>query len=508
MFVKSSPSLLLPLIFSLGCLPTYELDSSTDLDASSEASPPVDGATTPEGGAIGVVGETCSPPNGLACAGYSQKLVLFCDPASGEWTALQTCADQQLCDSRPGPTQGSCQDPVPECIGQTPLAKVCDGSVLIACGPDLLTATRTECEQACVNGACAGACQPGIRACSGATPQHCTSDGTWQAEAPCAYVCTGAGECSGECKPGTKRCNGSVPQACTSTGEWQGGADCPGVCSGGECVASCSQGQTQCDGKVPQTCEAGSWQSGTPCPYVCDKGACVGVCTPNDKRCSSLVPQTCDAEGQWQSGTACPFVCGGGTCTGVCKPGSKDCQNLVPRSCDNNGQWQSGAACSTSCTDGVCGVCELAKITSQWTSGDDGWTYAGNWQRDSGWGQMTWKSYGSATSGFADPLLSRQADLSGCASAQLNYSASFADFDWIYTGTWTMDVLCHAGSDHWKVLYRAQYDSLGISEGWADTVVLPTECLISAARIQFLVKGSYGYNSDVIWDVNYAKLVP
>jgi hypothetical protein len=149
----------------------------------------------------------------------------------------------------------------------------------------------------------------------------------------------------------------------------------------------------------------------------------------------------------------------------------------------------------------------LSKITTQWASGDDGWTYAGNWKRDANWGQMTWKSYGSA-SDFAHPLLSRQVDLSGCSSGKLNYSASFADFDEIYTGTWTMDVLCHTGGDNWRVLYAAQYDSLGISEGWSDVLDLPADCLISTARLQFLVRGSYGYNSDVIWDVNYARLIP
>ena len=329
-----------------GCLPSYDLEQS-QADAGHDA--------PAEAGAIAQEGQGCDPPNALACAGHAQKVVLFCSPETGLWTALQTCTGQTLCDSRPGATQGTCQEPVAQCIGQAPGASVCDGTTLIECGPDLVTSEQVQCDAVCVDGACAGACEPGSRGCSGKVPQACDGQGKWQSEAPCAYVCTGAGQCEGECEPGERQCQGNVPQTCNASGQWESGAACANVCSSGNCVSACTEGEEQCNGSAPQTCVSGEWQAGESCPYVCAAGECTGQCVPNDKQCSGQVPQTCDGAGQWQSGGACSYACDAGQCVGVCVAGETETQSCgncghKSRSCQG-GQWTAWSGCTG---EGVC----------------------------------------------------------------------------------------------------------------------------------------------------------
>ncbi len=272
------------------------------------------------GGAVGTIGAACGTPSALACAGHAQKLALVCDPGSGKWTALQSCSGQQLCDTRVGATQGSCQEPAPPCLGKAPGDKVCQTGASVECGPDLLTTSTTACPFACAAGACVGSCTPGTRRCTGATPEVCDAKGSWKGEAPCAYVCTGSGQCTGECTPDAKECADNAPRSCDANGTWQTSAACAGVCAAGVCVAACTDGAKQCNALVPQRCVGGGWQSDAACPYVCKLGACSGACSPGAVRCSALVPQTCDANGAWQSGTACADAtpnCSYGTCVGV-----------------------------------------------------------------------------------------------------------------------------------------------------------------------------------------------
>jgi hypothetical protein len=349
-------------------------------------------------GSISVLGAPCCKPGELACAGHAQKLVLVCSAKTNVWEALQSCGGQQLCDTTPGTNQGSCQEPVAACIGKKPGEKTCDGNNVIECGPDLLTSTQTKCPATCENGACAGSCTPNERQCNGTTPQVCTQLGAWQAEAPCTYVCTSAGNCTGECKPGDKQCNGLVPQTCDTSGAWVDGAACANICSAGSCSGACSPGSKECSNQVPRSCSAlGQWEDGAPCAYVCAAGICGGECKPASKQCVGQIPQTCDASGTWISGSACAgvcssgncvaqcnngdkdcsgktprtcvgggwqnspdcqFVCSGGVCTGSCVPGSTQCVGLVPQTCDGAGAWQSGTACPYLCTTGYCaGVC-------------------------------------------------------------------------------------------------------------------------------------------------------
>lgn len=328
-------------------------DAAVGVDADADPD-----STGGDAGAIGAIGQPCTKPNELACAGNFQKLVLYCDPTTMKWGALQSCSGNQICDTTPGPNQGSCQDPVAICIGHQPGDALCDGKKQVICGPDLVTSTEVDCPVVCLHGSCVGTCTPGAVQCNGITPQTCAADGAWQDGAPCAYVCD-AGVCTGTCAPGSKQCAMLVPQTCDAKGQWKDGAPCATSCTAGECTGACTAGTKQCNGSMLQTCDSnGTWQDDTACPYVCTSGACAGVCSPSSQQCNGLVPQMCDANGQWQNGVACPFLCAAGACGGECAPGAKQCNGLVPRDCDASGHWQNGAACTYVCAAGGCtGVC-------------------------------------------------------------------------------------------------------------------------------------------------------
>jgi formylglycine-generating enzyme len=330
-------------------------------------------------GGIAALGEPCDEPARLACAGHAQKVVLICD---GKWTAFQSCSGKQLCDTGDGPNRGSCQDPVPECIGKDPGDRFCDDRDAVACGPDLLTSIRTACDYGCADGACAGSCESGSGRCSGPLPELCSPEGDWQpAGADCPFLCAD-GQCTGECQPLARRCNGSYAEECDDSGRW-GATPCPKLCQQGFCVSSCSEGTKQCSaGVVPQTCTGGEWVDDPACPYYCEAGQCMGECFPGAARCTGLVPESCDASGKWQAGAACAYFCQGGVCTGVCRPGDKRCGGLVAESCDASGRWQSLETCTYVCADGACtGACtpgekkcsgpvpETCDASGQWTAG-------------------------------------------------------------------------------------------------------------------------------------------
>lgn len=148
-------------------------------------------------GAVGVLGQPCSPTGSLACEGNEQKLQLLCD-ATGRWVANGTCSGSQLCDTAPGMNAGTCQDPVPQCAGQDPGFMFCipsGGPELETCGPDLVTVTTMDCPAACANGKCV-ACEPNYWICNGLQPQECLPSGGGD------YAWTNQGPpCAGSCNP-------------------------------------------------------------------------------------------------------------------------------------------------------------------------------------------------------------------------------------------------------------------------------------------------------------------
>src|SRR5258708_34104679 len=82
------------------------------------------------------LGTACSTPGALACAGHAQKLQLLCDGT--KWNSNGVCSGQQICDTRPGPTAGSRQDPIGASVGQAAGASFCNAAVRQTCRPDLL----------------------------------------------------------------------------------------------------------------------------------------------------------------------------------------------------------------------------------------------------------------------------------------------------------------------------------------------------------------------------------
>jgi formylglycine-generating enzyme required for sulfatase activity len=363
-------------------------DASAEEGAAGDASTEADALDCDAGGpAMGSIGAPCCKASALACAGHAQKVVLICNPTSMTWSALQACSGNQLCDTRPGGNQGSCQDPAAPCVGRVPGDTLCEGNKQVACGDDLLTVTETDCEFVCKDGLCTGGCKKDAKQCKDLVPQTCDDEGIWQDGAPCTYGCT-AGDCSGVCLTADKRCNGSIPQTCGIDHQWQDGPPCGAVCSGGNCVGACVPGAKQCGpNAVSFTCDGtGHFPvDGVACPYACDAdtGACTGVCVPNSVQCSGLVPQTCDSKGQWTSGTACPYVCNAatGACAGACVPNTRQCSGLTPQACDSSGQWVSDASCPFACdaATGLCtGVCavndkQCAGLVPQTCGADHQW---------------------------------------------------------------------------------------------------------------------------------------
>lgn len=149
-------------------------------------------ACAPTGvGAVAILGCSCSSAGTLACNENAQPVVLIC--SQGTWTVTpQQCQSGNLCDSRVGLTQGTCQPIDPLCRTATPGQAVCSGPTsVVRCGPDLVSESAaqpcTGATPACLNGVCV-ACRPtstqSCGACSDGT-QVCSSAGAWGA-------CTGA----------------------------------------------------------------------------------------------------------------------------------------------------------------------------------------------------------------------------------------------------------------------------------------------------------------------------
>jgi len=99
----------------------------------------------------------CSALGTLNCNGHAQQVRLICNGT--KWIPNGTCSGARLCDTAPGPNQGSCSDPVAVCVGRTPGDLVCDGTKQVTCGPDLVTASSFQCPKACSQGACVASYQ-------------------------------------------------------------------------------------------------------------------------------------------------------------------------------------------------------------------------------------------------------------------------------------------------------------------------------------------------------------
>jgi hypothetical protein len=123
------------------------------------------GGTAPAGGSsatasdVGAVGTVCTKPGALSCAGTAQRVVTVC-ASDGLWDAIDTCAADEVCDSRPGDTHATCQVPTPECDGQAASYRFCDEAVVLECDPDGIAQEVETCAERCRNGACVEAAEP------------------------------------------------------------------------------------------------------------------------------------------------------------------------------------------------------------------------------------------------------------------------------------------------------------------------------------------------------------
>jgi len=354
---------------------------------SSEGQPPVEtpdadiDAAPVDPSAVGTLGAPCDKPGALACAGHAQKLQLLCD--GGVWKSNGVCPGDQICDTRPGPTAGSCQPPDPACVGKKPNESFCEGAVRRTCGPDLISSTTETCASAdhCKqsSGPHCAKCLEGKFRCTGAVLEKCNADhsaftkvDTCATEALCvdAY-----GKCTPPfCAVGDYRCDGDTLQTCRATrNDWDTVKVCPkGMCDAtGKDCRECVPGTKDCAaGNTPRSCDSsGHWTSLTPCTVptpLCKAGVCSpGVCTSGEYRCAADVLETCNST---YDGFDPVKVCGSGLCDVVgkecddCKSGSADCVGSTPRACDSTGHWKSLTPCSGStpvCKAGICsaGIC-------------------------------------------------------------------------------------------------------------------------------------------------------
>jgi hypothetical protein len=122
------------------------------------------GGSTGTGGtsvvaSTGTLGQQCSTPGQLACAGINQKLTLVCG-GSNTWQVNQTCSSAtQVCDPRPGSTAGTCQEQDPLCATATPGVQFCNAYAEWICDAWAMEATKVQdCPiGACANGNCLAA---------------------------------------------------------------------------------------------------------------------------------------------------------------------------------------------------------------------------------------------------------------------------------------------------------------------------------------------------------------
>ncbi|MBI2395465.1 MAG: hypothetical protein HYV09_38205 [Deltaproteobacteria bacterium] len=322
-----------------------------------------------------VLGEACVVPGALACAGHAQEALLVCDGV--RWIGNGTCAKPQLCDTRPGPTLGSCQDPDPRCVGRAPGETFCDGRLRGVCGPDLLDATVAECASAehCDRGSGAkcAVCIPGASRCVENDLEKCSDDGQrWELNITCGSpaLCdpTGAKCTTPTCAPGGHRCTGDLLEKCNTL---RTAYEPVKLCGAGLCDAAvadcraCVPGTKDCSGAAPRTCDStGKWVAAAACSGttpLCNGGLCsAGACAPGEYKCSGDVLQQCNASLTAFEPVA---VCKAGLCDAAaaecdeCKHGDASCVGNTPRACDTTGHWKSLTACSGSspvCSAGVC----------------------------------------------------------------------------------------------------------------------------------------------------------
>lgn len=129
--------------------------------------------------ALGAAGKSCPPQmeQTLACDGHASRRVLKCH--QGVWTVLETCAQNERCDSRAGTDQGTCTSIAAVCSGNT-AGDTCDGTERVTCGVDLVSVAPNPC--------------PAHSHCGGAPSGQCECEAGYETSASSA--CIDVDECA------------------------------------------------------------------------------------------------------------------------------------------------------------------------------------------------------------------------------------------------------------------------------------------------------------------------
>jgi hypothetical protein len=356
----------------VGCGTSLELSPGAT-DSGDDAAVP--DASPIDSSAIGELGASCGKPGALACAGHAQRLQLLCDGT--KWVANGTCAGQQLCDPRPGPTAGTCQNPYPGCAGRTPGDAFCDDAIRHRCGQDLLDATSATCKtpELCKFGAadkCA-VCLPGQHDCDGAKLLVCAPDHlsvvvqeTCATPGLCSYF---EGVCHAPaCSVDQYTCTGDTLAKCnTNRTDFDPVMVCgPGLCDAvGRACFECAPGSIGCSGSTPTACDkTGHSMLLTACSGatpICNAGTCKsGVCSTGDYRCTGEDLEICNATstGFDLVKTCAPQVCDAAAKDCVeCKTGAVGCVGDTPRTCDATHHWTALAKCGGATPNCYLGAC-------------------------------------------------------------------------------------------------------------------------------------------------------
>jgi hypothetical protein len=219
-------------------------DGGTDASEDGSLEGTDSGPCTPAGtGALGVAGCPCSTAGETVCAGNAQVQLLICQ--NGKWAPNGQCLPGQLCNSKHGPSQGTCAVQPSLCVGATPNQFFCsDYNTAVRCNTDLIATTYDfACMHAiCSDGGCTGECGVFGPFMDGSAPDGGLGPGVTVDHA----------------------CMGGMLRACTLSGTYDGGILCPSLCCNDACKDQTSD---------PDNCGG--------CGHSCMSGACVGsVCQP------------------------------------------------------------------------------------------------------------------------------------------------------------------------------------------------------------------------------------
>lgn len=328
-----------------------------DLDDAS-APPAADGGGTPEPPpppSEPFVDGPCSPNGAKACRGHASFDKLVCQ--SGRWQIIGVCDGDFRCNSKPGPSLGSCQPIAALCLDKNPGDPVCDGLERKRCDADLLGYEPNACP---ANSHCASDVQAGVQ---------CACDSGYADDG--AGGCTNVDDCGNHtCAPGT--CVDGVhaytcdcPSGFASAGMTCANVnDCPSVdpCTPGSCVDAVNA--------FSCSCPSGYTSAGTSCTNVndcpsvdpCGPGSCVDQVNAYTCSCPSGYTNTgtgCVNANDCPGNNPCsPGTCVDGlndyscSCPSGFAPAGHSCQNVDD--CPRNNECDPGV-----CIDQVNGFyCE------------------------------------------------------------------------------------------------------------------------------------------------------